>query len=169
MSKDNTPLEECPDVVEMVCEFLGRRYKKSQIKDELRKIISNLSHQACEKVITAAKKQIRENFKLDPQEYRGYLVEELERLLRNDKTPTKYRLKTIHELVLLLGLDRITDTEAPEEYAKRVQEAMRAADNSVAGIPQQEDKDGLRKPQKISTQAGPPQQKETQADAKEVI
>lgn len=144
-NKDNTPLHECPEVVEMVMECLGRRYKKSQIKAELRKIIPNLSRQACEKVIAAARKQIREKFKLDPQEYRGYLIEELERLLRNDRTPTKFRLKTIHELVLLLGLDHIAETEAPEAYAEKVKEAMRAMDASIDGTGQcvQQEKDSL--------------------------
>ncbi|MBW8038945.1 MAG: hypothetical protein FVQ85_02980 [Planctomycetes bacterium] len=140
MSKDNTPLENCPDVVDRVCELLGRRYKKGQIKEELRKILPDLSHQACEKVITAARKQIRENYKIDAQEYKGYLIEELERLLRNDKTPTKYRLKVIHELSLLLSLDQIANTEAPADYAKRLCEAMKAMDESVCGVlPGQED------------------------------
>lgn len=156
MSKDNTPLDECPDVIDHVCELLGRRYRKGQIKDELRKIYgSDLSHVVCERVITLAKKQIVNNYKIDAQEYRGYLIEELERLLRNDKTPIRYRIKVIQELASLLGLHNITEGTSPEEYAEKVKAAIKAADASVDGIPRGEDKDGIRESDKTSTETGP--------------
>ena len=163
MSKDNTPLHECPDVVEMVCELLGRRYKKSQIKAELRKIIPDLSFQACDKVIKAARQQIVSNYKIDPSEYRGYLIEELERLLRNDKTPIRYRLKTIHELAELLHLHHIgLDSQDPAEYAKRIAEAIKQMDGTIQGVPQQEDTNAHSQQ---TTEAGPSQQEATQKDA----
>lgn len=164
--RDNTPIHECPDVVDHVCELLGRRYRKGQIKEKLREILPNLTPEACEKVITAAKKQIRDNYKIDATQYRGYLVEELERLLRNDKTPTKYRLKTIHELVLILGLNVFVDTEDPTEYAKRVVAAIAAADASVDGtvlLSTEEDKTNAQVSQSKEESEEPQDKGSTQA------
>lgn len=127
-------LEDDEEIVDFVMELLGRRYKKGEIKNKIReKIAPDISVPALEALITAAKKRIRENYRIDPMEYKGYLIEELERFLRNDKTSIKLRLKTIHELAELLGLRAIAETETPLEYAKKVAEAIKQMDASVDG------------------------------------
>lgn len=126
-------LENDNEIVDFVCDLLAQRFHKGQIKKKIREeLAKDISLPALERLITTAKKRIRERYKIDAGEYRGYLVAELERLLRA-KTPTKYRIKVIHELAELLGLRHIADTETPQEYAAKVCEAIKAADASVGG------------------------------------
>jgi len=132
-NKGGKGLEADDDIVNFVCDMLAQRFHKGQIKKAIREeLAADISLPALECLITTAKKRIRDRYKIDATEYKGYLVAELERLLRA-KTPTKYRLKIIHELADLLGLRAIADQETPQEYAKKVAEAIRQMDGSVDG------------------------------------
>ena len=132
-SANSVGLEGDSEIVDFVCDLLGQRFTKCQIKTKIReKIAEDISLPALEALITTAKRWITERYKIDASMYRGFLVAELERLLRL-KIKTKERIKVIHELADLLGLRSIGDIEAPADVARKIREAINAMDKTIQG------------------------------------
>lgn len=125
----------CDLVVDHVMELLGKRYRKSQIKIELAKLLNNgkpLKLTVVNKLINLARKKIRELYKIDSTEYMGCSIEFYSSILRDERASLKYKLTANENLDKLLGLENISN-EDPEEYASKLREAMKIMDGTIQG------------------------------------
>jgi len=129
----------CDLVVDAVVEWLGMKYRKSQIKFELAQINGGkpLDPWTVEKIIHLARKKIRDIYHVDAIEFKGSSIEFYSSVIRNPKTPIKYKLVAQQRLDCLLGLEHLA-TDDPAVYAEKVKEAMKAMDASVDGTAETE-------------------------------
>lgn len=124
----------CDLVVDAVVEWLGKKYRKSQIKLELAQINGDkpLNPWTVERIIHLARKKIRDIYNIDAVEFKGSSIEFYSSIIRNPKASLKYKLIAQQRLDILLGLEHLA-TDDPVVYAEKVKEAMRAMDASVEG------------------------------------
>lgn len=139
----------CDLVIDAVVEWLGLKYRKSQIKLELAKINGGnpLDFHIVDRIISLAKEKIRDIYHVDAVEYKGSAIEFYQSIIRNPKIKIKYKLQAQQRLDTLLGLEHLA-TDDPKVYAEKVKEAMQAMDNSVDGIQPQEQKPSLKETEK---------------------
>lgn len=128
----------CDLVVDAVVEWLGKKYKKSQIKLELAQINGGkpLNPWVVEKIIHLARIKIRNIYHIDPVEFKGSSIEFYSSVIRNPKFSVKDKLVAQQRLDVLLGLEHLA-TDDPAVYAEKVKEAMEAMDGSVTGTSQE--------------------------------
>lgn len=124
----------CDLVIDAVVEWLGKKYKKSQIKLELAQINGGepLNPWVVEKIIHCAKKKIRDIYNIDAVEFKGSSIEFYSSVIRNPRAKIKDKLQAQQRIDALLGLEHLA-TDDPAVYAEKVKEAMRAMDASVDG------------------------------------
>jgi len=118
-------------LLDHVVELLGRFHKKSAIAAKLREDFPDISPVIIGILISRAKVKIRETLKIDPTEFKSCILECLQQII-SGKAKHKDRLKALEMLADYTGVKQ-SAMEDPSEYAKRVQEAMRAMDASVDG------------------------------------
>jgi len=135
----------CDLVVDAVVEWLGMKYRKSQIKAELTEINGGvpLNIWTFNAIVKAAKKKIRDIYHVDAVESKGSSIEFYSAIIRNPKTAIKYKLVAQQRLDTLLGLEHLA-TDDPKIYAEKVAEAMKEMDASVDGTTK-EDKEVVSK------------------------
>jgi len=121
-------------ILDRVVELWGQFKSKKQIKEiltrelELEKPISSVTIGV---LVSRAKVKIRENLKVDPDDYKGRIIQCLE-LIIGGKAKHSERLKALEMLANYAGIERQVQ-EAPSEYAQRVAEAIKEMDASVDG------------------------------------
>jgi len=125
------PIEATDELIDQVVEWLGMKCRKSHIKAKLREIYPEVNLPTIEKLITLAKKRIIEIFHCDPQEFKGSAVEFYSSIIRDVEVPIKFRIVAQTRLDSLLGLEQVTSDD-PQEYASKVQDALREMDGSLA-------------------------------------
>ncbi|GAH46915.1 unnamed protein product, partial [marine sediment metagenome] len=84
----------CDLVVDAVVEWLGKKYKKSQIKLELAQINGGkpLNIWTVERIIHLARKKIRDIYHIDAVEFKGSSIEFYSAVIRDPKISVKYKL-----------------------------------------------------------------------------
>ena len=125
------PDEATDELIDQVAEWLGMKLRKSHIKVKLREVYPEIKICVIERLITLAKKRIIEIFHIDPQEFKGSSVEFYSSVIRDTEVPVKFRLVAQQRLDILLGLEHISSDD-PNEYASKVQDALREMDGSLA-------------------------------------
>lgn len=130
----------CDLIVDAVVEWLGKKYRKSQIKLELAKINGGerLDFRVVDHIISLAKKKIRNLYHVDPIEFKGSSIEFYQSVIRNPKAKIKDKLVAQQRIDVLLGLEHLA-TDDPAIYAEKVKAAMKAMDDSVTGQKPDED------------------------------
>lgn len=125
----------CDLVIDAVCEWLGLKYRKSQIKLELAQLNGGkpLDIWVFNKIVHAARTKIRNIYHIDAIEYKGSSIEFYELVIRDPEIAIKYKLVAQQRLDTLLGLEHLA-TDDPIIYAEKVAEALKAMDNTVDGI-----------------------------------
>lgn len=131
----------CDLIVDAVVEWLGKKYKKSQIKLELAQINGGkrVNPWAVERIIHLARKKIRDLYHIDAIEFKGSSIEFYQSVIRSPKAKIRDKLQAQQRIDVLLGLEHLA-TDDPAVYAEKVKEAMEAMDGSVTGqeVPSQE-------------------------------
>jgi len=129
------PLEfEDENILDRVVELWGQFKSKKQIREvltnelELEKLISSVTIGV---LISRAKAKIRENLKIDPNEYKGRIIQFLEIVL-GGKAKCRDKLKALEMIAVYTGVEQGIQ-EDPSEYALRVAEAIKQMDASVDG------------------------------------
>jgi len=146
----------CDLVIDAVVEWLGMKYRKSQIKAELAEINGGkpLNIWTFNAIVKAAKKKIRDIYHIDAVESKGSSIEFYSVIIRNPKMPIKYKLIAQQRLDALLGLEHLA-TDDPKVYAEKVTEAMKAMDASVDGSVKEDEKVKSSSPSKDETHNDP--------------
>lgn len=131
----NVPLEfEDENILDRVVELWGQFKSKKQIREaltdelELDALISSVTISV---LISRAKAKIRENLKIDPNEYKGRIIQFLEIVL-GGKAKCRDKLKALEMIAAYTGVEQQVQ-EDPSDYALRVAEAIKEADASVDG------------------------------------
>jgi len=131
----NVPLEfEDETILDTVVELYGQFKSKRQIGEELTKELElekPISSVIIGILISRAKAKIRETLKIDPNEYKGRIIQCLEIIL-GGKAKCRDKLKALEMLAGYTGVEQQIQ-EDPSEYAQRVAEAIKEADASVDG------------------------------------
>lgn len=124
----------CDLVIDAVVEWLGKKYRKSQIKLELAEINGGkrLDPWVVERIISLARKKIRDIYHIDPIEFKGTSIEFYQSIIRHPKYSIKYKLIAQARIDALLGLEHLSSDD-PTVYAAKVTEALKAMDKSVTG------------------------------------
>jgi len=155
MSHHDSVLPDDENVVDWTVEKIGNGLRKVAIRKLLHEEFPDVPNKKWlrifEDIYSNALRKIQRLYKQDIYECLGEAIE-CARMVKRKSRKGKDILAANDQLIRLFGLDRISTTEAPEAYAEKVKKAIIAMNNSVDGIPQQEDKDS-NEPQNISTQA----------------
>lgn len=129
------PLEfEDETILDRVVELWGQFKSKKQIREtlteelELEELISAVTIGV---LISRAKAKIREILKIDPNEYKGRIIQCLE-LIIGGKAKHNDRLKALEMLAGYTGVEKQIQ-EDPSDYAQRIVEAIKQMDASVDG------------------------------------
>lgn len=132
----------CDLVIDAVVEWLGLKYRKSQIKAELTEINGGkpLNPWAYNAIIKAATQKIRDIYHIDAVESKGSSIEFYSAIIRKPKIAIKYKLIAQQRLDALLGLEHLA-TDDPKIYAEKVARAMKAMDASVDGTAKDDETD----------------------------
>jgi hypothetical protein len=120
------------EVIDLVVEWIGRKYTKGQIKAKLLRMHPHLTPRVMEPIITLARKKIRMLYNVDPVEFKGSSIEFYQSVIRSEKAELRHKILCQERLDKLLGLEHLA-ADDPEVYAERVRAAMQEADCSVTG------------------------------------
>lgn len=121
-----------------VVEMLGRFKKKSAIAEKLREDFPEISTIVVSLLISRAKAKIRESLDMDPNDYKGRIIECLESII-SGKSSHKDKLKALEMLANYTGVN-LAANESPSSYAERVRDALKAMDASLGGGSKIDDK-----------------------------
>lgn len=145
----------CDLVVDAVVEWLGMKYRKSQIKAELAEINGGkpLNIWTFNAIVRAAKIKLRDIYHVDAVESKGSSIEFYSAIIRKPKIAIKYKLIAQQRLDTLLGLENLA-TDDPKIYAEKVAEAMKAMDATVDGTAK-EDSENISSKSKDETHNDP--------------
>lgn len=113
---------QCMEIVEEVMEWIALRWSNSQIKRELREWFPDITSVAASFLISAAKKEIRKRYNIQPQEYKGRQIAFYEWVIRS-KNKTRDKLTAAERLDKLFGLENV-DTEDAESTAHKIRKAI---------------------------------------------
>jgi hypothetical protein len=160
---------QCMEIVEAVMEWIARRWTKSMIKAELRDWFPGMSSFACGFIISAARKEIRKRYNIDPAEYKGRQIEFYESIIRS-KTKVRDKLSAAERIDKLLGLEHIVN-DNPDAVAAKIRAAINEMDSSIGATNGKESQnEGDSKVNaKSSTESNEPLRSEEPAKEKEII
>lgn len=122
------------EILDRVIELYGQFKNRWAIRDiltkelELEKPISIITIGI---LIGRAKLKIRANLKIEPNEYKGRIIQCLE-IIIGGKAKYRDKLKALEMLATYTGVEQQVQ-EDPSDYAKRVAEAIKQMDASVGG------------------------------------
>jgi len=118
-------------LLDKVVELVGQFKKPSAIAEILREDLPEIPFVIISILISRAKAKIRETLNVDPQEYRGQILECLMSII-SGKAKHRERLRALEMLAEFTGVNHAAN-EDPGDYAQRVADAIKAMDASVDG------------------------------------
>ena len=122
--------ETTDELIDQVMEWLGQKLRKSHIKIKLREIYGDIKIHVIERLITLAKKRIRQVYNVDIEEFKGSSIEFYCSVIRDETVPVKFKLVAQQQLDKLLGLEHVI-SEDPADYAEKIQQAMKEMDGTI--------------------------------------
>lgn len=120
---------QCIEIVEAVMEWIALRWSKSQMKRELREWFPGLSGMTCDFIFSAAKKEIRRRYGINPDEYRGKAIAFYEYVIRGE-SKMRDKLTAAERLDKLYGLEQLQHEDA-NTTARKIRDALSQLDNQV--------------------------------------
>lgn len=132
----NIPLEfQDESILDLVVELYGQFKSKKQINEILTEELGYkepISSVIIGILFSRAKAKIRDKYKVtDPTEYKGRIIYCIELILGGRAKP-RARLKALEMLGIYTGVEQQV-AETPQEYAKKVAEAIKQMDESIGG------------------------------------
>lgn len=125
------PEYEDETLLDEVVALVGQFKKRSAIFTKLQEDFPEIPIVTVSILISRAKAKIRETLNVDPQDYRGQIIEALIQVI-GGKSKHRDRLKALDMLAEFTGV-KTAANEDPSDYAQRVCEAMKEMDASVDG------------------------------------
>jgi len=123
-------LSKCEELIDFTAELLGQRFRRCQIREELRKINPEISNRIITLLIAAARRKLIATYNVNPEQYKGEAIEFYSYVIRNSSFPIKFRIQAQERLDKLLGLEALK-VENPEEYISRLNAALQAMDKAI--------------------------------------
>lgn len=124
---------QCIEIVEAAMEWIALRWSKSQMKRELRDWFPGLSGMTCDFIFSAAKKEIRKRYNIDPDEYKGKAIAFYEYVIRGD-SKMRDKLTAAERLDKLYGLEQLQHEDA-DTTARKIREALIQIEDQIEGVP----------------------------------